>query len=88
MKNLTKKQFIFIGICIALITFYFYKKSHTYLDPTKAHLMIQQGVVVLCTDTDGRKYYPTSNQFLFPAGGLYFYKIDGEAVTTTNCVED
>ncbi len=89
MEKLTKKHYIVMGIVVCIIALYFYKKNHAYLDPTKAHILIQQGATVLCTDlTSGKEYYLTRNQFVFPAGGLYLYSVDGEAVTTSTCVED
>jgi hypothetical protein len=89
MEKLTKKHYIVIGVVVCIIAFYFYKKNYIYLDPTKAHLLIQQGATVVCKDkTSGKEYYLTSNQFVFPAGGLYFYSVGGEVVTTSTCIED
>ena len=89
MEKLTKKHYIVMGVVVCIMALYFYKKNYVYLDPTKAHILIQQGATVLCTDsTSGKEYYLTSNQYVLPAGGLYFYIVDGESVTTSKCVED
>lgn len=61
-------------------------KEEQYLDDSKAHILIQNGKKVLCQDDNGEKYYLHKSQFVFLAGGLYFYNVNNEPIMTNQCI--
>ncbi|KHG34402.1 MAG: hypothetical protein RBR12_11765 [Sulfurospirillum cavolei] len=62
-------------------------KSQEYLKSNEAHLLIQSGKSVTCEDSQsGKKYVLNKLQFVFPAGGMYFYNVGNEPITTEKCI--
>ena len=61
--------------------------NEKYLDGREAHLLIQKGNSILCIDKETKKkYLLKSNQYVFSAGGLYFYNVNKEPIMTTMCI--
>jgi hypothetical protein len=62
-------------------------KPQEYLKSDEAHFLIQSGKSVTCEDSkSGKKYILNKLQFVFPAGGMYFYNVGNEPVTTEKCI--
>jgi len=78
----------FFIISLMLVSFVIGKDTEKkqYLDDINAHLSIQNGKQVLCEDSNGKKYYLHSSQFVFTSAGLYFYNVDDEPITTHKCI--
>jgi len=76
---------------VTLLLLTAYAKEHSspkkYLDGYEAHMLIQQGKDLVCYDKEtNQEYHLKKYQFTFPAGGLYFYNVNNEPVSTTKCV--
>ena len=77
------KKLILISLLLS-----FSNAKQQYLESYQAHKLIQNGYKVRCYDKETRKYYLLKkDQYVFPAGGIYFYNVNKEPVTTNMCIQ-